>query len=161
MGGVFDLGQNSITAITHGSSSQVIEAYRVDNNSLSTLDTSLLTAIEGVFDCRDNTSLTSLTLATTSGTFDLFTASGCDLGYVNITNQTFASDSDISFRDNNMTAAEVNQILVDLDNTMPTTGTGTIDVDGTNAAPDTTSGGFNGSAAVTSLQGKGYTVTTS
>lgn len=34
-----------------------------------------------------------------------------------------------------------------------------INIGGTNADPDTTSGGYNGTAARTSLQGKGFTVT--
>ena len=60
-----------------------------------------------------------------------------------------------------MTAAEVNQILVDLDTNSTNAFTNRIiSIAGTNAAPDTTSGGLNGSAAKTNLVGKGFTVTT-
>ena len=64
-----------------------------------------------------------------------------------------------------LTASVVNRLLVTLVNSFNTDGTtpwnGTVNVSGgTSAAPDTTSGGFNGSAAKTTLQGRGATVTT-
>jgi len=65
-------------------------------------------------------------------------------------------------QDNGMTAAEVNETLVSIRDNAATSGaTGSISIGGTNAAPDTTSGGFNGSQAVTDLVSYGYTVTTS
>ena len=58
-----------------------------------------------------------------------------------------------------MTAAEVNCILADLDSILGA-GTGTIDLSGSNAAPDGSSGGCDGTTAKSNLQGNGWTVTT-
>ena len=65
-------------------------------------------------------------------------------------------------QDNGMNASEVNRILTELDTNATNSFTGrSINLSGTNAAPDTTSGGLDGSAAKTSLIGKGFSVTTS
>jgi hypothetical protein len=59
-----------------------------------------------------------------------------------------------------MTAAQVNKILVDLDSILTSSPPSRIiNIGGTNADPDTTSGGFNGTAARNSLIAKGITVT--
>lgn len=60
-----------------------------------------------------------------------------------------------------MTAAEVNRMLVEI-NAIATSGfTGrSIIMNGTNAAPDSSSGGYDGLTAKTALQSKGFTVTT-
>lgn len=58
-----------------------------------------------------------------------------------------------------LTAAQVNQALVELDAIMTGSFTGTVTLTGSNAAPDTTSGGYNGTAAKASIIGKGRTVT--
>ena len=58
-----------------------------------------------------------------------------------------------------MTAAEVNCILVDLDNTFPNSGNGKIRIEG-QAAPDGSSGGCDGTTAASNLASEGYTVTT-
>lgn len=85
------------------------------------------------------------------------------LGYCNIADMANVTNRDsmlIYVQDNNMTSAEVNQTLVELDNDALGTYTGrTINIGGTNAAPDSSSGGYDGSAAVTSLVTKGFTVT--
>jgi hypothetical protein len=91
-----------------------------------------------------------------------FGAYGCDLGYIDFTvmsGATFDSSDTIYLYDNNMTAAEVNHILVDFD-TIGWSGV-TLDISGTNAAPDGTSGGFDGLTARNNLTGKTWTVTTS
>ena len=61
-----------------------------------------------------------------------------------------------------MTAAEVNENLVKMDTvaTLGFTG-GVIDIGGSNAAPDNSSGGLDGVAAAASLVTKGKTVNTS
>jgi hypothetical protein len=64
-----------------------------------------------------------------------------------------------------MAVADVNHILVDLYSLVsgePGGGSYTgrvINIGGTNADPDSSSGGYNGTAAKTSLEGKGITVT--
>ena len=79
--------------------------------------------------------------------------------YVDFTNLTFASNVDFRIFNNGMTAAEVNCILVDLDNTFPNSGNGKIRIEG-QAAPDGSSGGCDGTTAASNLASEGYTVTT-
>lgn len=60
-----------------------------------------------------------------------------------------------------MTAAVVNKILADLDAISVAGYTSrSITINGTNAAPDSSSGGFDGLAAKASLQAKAFTVNT-
>ena len=101
-------------------------------------------------------------------TFDYFEVSSCNFDYLGFPNNSFtrlANMTDVNgctviLTDNALTAAEVNQILVDLDSISSGGYTGrSIDIR-TNTAPDTTSGGYNGAAAKTSLQSKGFTVNT-
>jgi hypothetical protein len=124
----------------------------------------------GVFRCSSNTLLNSLIMPNSSTFKRSVLANNCDLSYVDFTNNTsiFAADNIAHLLDNNnMTAAEVNHILVDLAAHVASEGAGgdfigrSINISGTNAAPDSTSGGFNGTQAVSDLQAKGITVTTS
>jgi hypothetical protein len=63
------------------------------------------------------------------------------------------------FQNNGWLAARVNQVLAAIDGISVTGFSGrSINIGGTNTDPDTTSGGFNGVAARTSLQGKSFTV---
>jgi hypothetical protein len=84
---------------------------------------------------------------------------------INLLDMPNATEQDgfiLRMQDNGMIAAEVNRILTDLDTNATNAFTGrSINLSGTNAAPDTTSGGLDGSAAKTSLIGKGFSVTTS
>ena len=65
-------------------------------------------------------------------------------------------------QNNGMTSAQVNKILVDLDTNSSSSFTGrSINLSGTNAAPDATSGGLDGLSARASLITKGFTVSTS
>lgn len=83
----------------------------------------------------------------------------CNLKYFGIENLSGSNDNILSIQleNNSMTAAVVNENLVKLDN-LGWTGN-TVDIDGNNAAPDNTSGGFDGIAAKLSLIGKGWSVT--
>lgn len=163
LGGSFDLHNNpNLTGVTNPTSSQTFSLYTVEGCGLTgTLSVSGLTGLAGTFDCDNNTSLTGLTLPASSGTITNFRASNCDLAYFDITGMTFSAGIVFDCSDNNMTAAEVNHILVDLDANLPGTGTGTITINGTNAAPDGTSGGYDGTTAVSNLVASGYTVITS
>jgi hypothetical protein len=66
-------------------------------------------------------------------------------------------------QDCNWSTAEVNKILVDIATIEASHnyGTGTINISGSNAAPDSSSGGYDGTQAVTDLVNAGYIVTTS
>ena len=60
------------------------------------------------------------------------------------------------------TISEVNRMLVEIDGISSGGFTGrSLDFSGSNPAPDSTSGGYNGTAAVSSLVSKGFTVITS
>ena len=70
---------------------------------------------------------------------------------------TFDSSSTIYLYDNTMTATEVNHFLTDFDN-IGWTGV-TLDISGSNSAPDGSSGGFDGITARNSLTGKTWSIT--
>jgi hypothetical protein len=86
----------------------------------------------------------------------------CDLGYINF-NVGFnlqLNNTNIDIKDNSMTVSEVNHILVDLDSISSSGYTGRlINIGGTNADPDGSSGGYDGLTAKSNLEGKGITVT--
>lgn len=63
------------------------------------------------------------------------------------------------FEGNGWSAAIVNHVLADIDSITVAGFTGNINIGGTNADPDTTSGGYDGVAARNSLIAKGRTVT--
>jgi hypothetical protein len=67
----------------------------------------------------------------------------------------------LQLQNNAMTVAEVNENLFICDRDLPTATTGQINIAGSNATPDGTSGGFDGLTALSNLLGKGWTVTTS
>ncbi|MHA2040062.1 MAG: hypothetical protein ACW98X_26940 [Promethearchaeota archaeon] len=129
------------------------------------------------FGVGQNPNLTNLILPNTTSTQTLtdaglfeepsqktFEADGCDLGYVDfkpMSGVTLNSSSTILLGDNNMTAGEVNHILDDF--TTTTWNDVNLDIAGTNAAPDSSSGGFDGIAAINILTGvtRNWSITTS
>ena len=74
---------------------------------------------------------------------------------------TLNSGSTILLNDNNMTAGEVNHILDDFTST--TWSDVTLEIGGTNSAPDSSSGGYDGVAAIDTLTGvtRNWSITTS
>jgi len=104
-----------------------------------------------------------------TGTFTRFQIMTNDLDYVDLKPLSASTMKNVTFGmrlyDNNMTAAEVNHTLVDLDTITAANPSGwsggTIDISGSNAAPDGSSGGYDGNTAVTNLIASGWTVTTS
>ena len=163
---MFDLtgtfqASTALTSVTFNPATQTANNFAFSNStSLVSLDLSPFTSITSL-NVANCFSLNNLTIPASSGTITSFRAPNCDLPYIDLTGLTFSSNTDIRLQGNSMTAAEVNCILEDLDATVPATGTGKINISGSNAAPDGSSGGCNGTAAATSLSGKGYTVTTS
>ena len=123
-----------------------------------------LTGLGGIFRCEGSASLTTITFPPSTRAFDDIFLNGCDLNYVDITVMPNCLDNNncrYRFQGNSMTAAEVNQMLVDADTISDGLYTGrTIIADGTNASPDGTSGGFDGLTAKANLISKGFTVTT-
>ena len=152
---------NSVTDIIFPTSSVAISdliAYNMD--SLTDIDITGLTNLTGDVRFSGNNSQTRLRLPATSGTMQRLRLYSNDLGYEDMSGLTFQSTNiEIRIDSNSMTATEVNHWLVDMD-TVLGTGTGTIKTDGSNAAPDGTSGGYDGLTAKANLISKGYTVTT-
>ena len=145
---------------------RIINTLNISSCNLTgTLDISGFTNLCDNLYLYGNTNLTNVIMPSTQRSFINVNIYSCNLGYVDFTvcpNLTSTKGMGVLLQNNNMTAAEVNHILVDLD-TISTSGyTGrVINISGTNAAPDGTSGGYDGLTAKTSLQSKGFTVTTS
>lgn len=135
----------------------------ITNTKIKNLDLSYVKfASNGQYSFNDNLQLTGITLGSQVSSVSRFWVSGCDLGYVNfkpVTGLTSVNSCSIQLQDNNMTAAEVNQILFDLNNLSVGGFTSrVIDIGGTNASP-TSGGTYDGIAARNALLLKSFTVT--
>jgi hypothetical protein len=116
--------------------------------------------ILGVFIINRNTNLDAIAHSSEAGqNINTYNAYGCNLGVIEFEKLSLNDSVNITLYDNLMTAAEVNENLVKIDNDGAINGT--LDISGTNAAPDGTSGGFDGLTAVSNLTGKGWSITTS
>ncbi len=112
------------------------------------------------FRTESNPLLPGIINPVTSHVWTEYFASDCpNVGYVDFTKFSSALDAIVITLNNNLySAAIVNRILVDLD---ANTGiNGSLTIDGTNAAPDGTSGGYDGTTAKANLIANGWTVTT-
>ena len=133
--------------------------------------------------CRvyNNTSLTGVTFTSSTETFqNVFTAESNwafglhnnAIGYVDFyplsginmnTGATYGAS--IALNNNTMSTSEVNRMLVELSDITSLNLSGwagvVLNISGSNAAPDGSSGGYNGTAATQSLIASGWTVTTS
>lgn len=113
----------------------------------------------------DDLALTSLSLdGTITGIFSYARFRNLDGLYISPLNFDTPMDRNYSrwYVDNNTwTAAQVNQFLVEMDTQTDGSYTSrSIDIRGDNAAPDGSSGGYDGLTAVANLQSKGITVYT-
>lgn len=187
LGGSFQVYSNSgLTSVNFTTSTQNITILDVYNCNLSgTLDLSPLTKLGGsssgitlsIVRLQNNPNLTNIIFPNSTqffknylnsegnAVFDLF---NCNLDYVDFTplsGATLLSGTTqgiprISLRNNNMSATDVNHILVDFSNIVTYNPTGwsniRLNISGTNAPPDSTSGGYNGLAAISFLTGSPY-----
>jgi len=116
----------------------------------------------GSFNLNSNTNLVNITLpSTTSVPYEAIRMQNNDWNYVagqlDIAGIYDINDQQTTLQSNNWTQTEVDNALVDIDNSASGGFTGrSINIAGTNAAP-----GASGLVAVASLQAKGFTVTTS
>lgn len=102
-----------------------------------------------------------------TGTIRDYRINACNVGYHSLGGRTLLANCTVNLENNSFTAAETNEWLYNLDPTaggealLPATASGgTIDISGSNAAPDTTSGGFDGDASAANIVTAGYTLTT-
>jgi len=159
----FNTGMTSFIAAT---TSVVITRLNINNCDITgLLNLSGMTGLSNDIQLQDNPNMTGITNPATTQTILFYFANSCDLGYVDFTvmpNMTDINNCDIQLQGNSMTTAEVNQILVNLDSiSVAGSFTGrSINIAGSNSAPDGSAGGFNGDAAVTSLIAKNFSVTT-
>ena len=146
-------------------------------NLTGTIDLSNSSGLTSEVRVANNSNLENILFPPTTGTFrngftgnEAFEMNNCNFGYVDFnplsgitmnTGSTYGAS--IHLQNNSMTAAEVNQILVDLDNitsASPSNWAGVVlDISGTNSAPDGSSGGFDGTTAKSNLIINGWTVT--
>lgn len=179
LGGSFLINLNpNLTQILHGPSSSSFRIYYASNCNLTgTLDLSPLSGLSGSIQIYINPSLTNITFPTSVGTFNNTTVNEPDsafalyqngLNYVDfkpLSGATLTDNSRIRLQNNGMTASEVNQILVDFSGNATYNLSGwdniNLNIGGSNADPDSGSGGYDGLSAVSFLTGspRNWTIT--
>lgn len=158
----------NLTAITHDPAHSFNAYYVYDCNLASggTLDLSTVTidgtgaGFRGFIASRNNfTAVTHEATAALINQYQCINGACVTFDFTKFTN--WDTGLTINIQMNGLDAAQMNRVCVDLDSVLGV-GSGSItlraSVSPTNASPDSSSGGLDGSAAVTSLVGKGYTV---
>ena len=159
----------NVTAIILPATSQDIY-IDVSYTGISTIDHNSMTLyqIQRLDHCNNLTSI-DYTGVINNGVSRINIYSNPNLGYVDLTGPTAPfperNDFDLDAKDNGWSAAIVNHMLVDMNSVSTNAYTGRgIDLGGVNdpnAAPDATSGGYDGLAAVADLvNNKGFVVVT-
>ena len=175
-----------LTSITHVTSSRNFSRYLAYGCNLTgTLDLSPLTKLGGpssgisigVVSTYSNPNLTNIILPNTTQFFrnssnsennGAFVLYSCNFDYIDfkpLSGATFLTGATngnprISLRDNGMIADDVNHILVDFSGNATYNPTGwsniNLNIGGTNTDPDSSSGGYDGLAAISFLTGSPY-----
>ena len=160
LNGTIRLNNNShLTSVTFSESSKIINTLLLNHCDLQTIDLTPLKKLGGSFTISSSPNLTSLTLPTSAQTFTVINLGNChSLGYVSFSPLSGGNNNGIHIiRDSSVLSASiVNQTLCNLD-TIGWTG-GLLDIDGTNAAPDSSTGGCDGLTAKANLISNGWTV---
>jgi hypothetical protein len=159
---------DSLVSITFAASSDpialldIFEVPLLTSLDLSTLSFAPVTARIQAYNCASLTSFTPPTTTATIGSFSCYLTGG--VGVFSLENMSDYLNVDNHFtrlQNNSYSAAEVNEMLVKADSIAVSNlgWTRTFQINN-NAAPDNSSGGFDGVAAVASLTAKGFTVIT-
>lgn len=156
----------NMTGITFASSGNaIINSFQLHSCDITgTIDFSNV-PIRNTLHLYSNSNLTGITFASSgNGTiFDMLIYS-CNIDYVDFTPPSFSldlEDAGINIANNGISAGDINHFLVDFDSISSGGYTGRLlTMDGTNSAPDGSSGGYDGLTAKANLQAKGFTVTT-
>lgn len=186
LGGVVSINGNSLlTSITHTASTKNFTQYNIHQNNINgTHDISMFSNFGGSSTGSTcyatfylNPNLTDITFPTTNGYFKNFVNTesqgalglySCNLNYVDfkpLSGVTFLTGTTqgnprINLRDNGMIADDVNHILIDFSGNATYNPTGwsniNLNIGGTNASPDSSSGGYDGLAAIATLTGSPY-----
>jgi hypothetical protein len=163
----------NLTQILHGPSSNTFVRFLAYNCNLTgTYDLSMLSGLSGSIQIYSNPLLTNIIFPPSVQQFinvgvdandSAFALSSNNLDYVDfkpLSGATLVDGSRIRLVNNNMSAADVNHILVDFV-TIATSSPSSwdyvvLDIGGTNANPDSVSGGYDGLAAINTLTGGTY-----
>jgi len=186
LGGVFSANNNpNLTGITHSPSNQNFSQFQVSVcNIIGTYDLSIFTNLGGSsvaspcrINFRNNSNLQNVVFPTVNTFFrnnandssnGAFSLNFCNLDYIDfkplsgITLLTGATQGNprIGIDSNGMSAGDVNHILVDFSGNTSVNPTGwsnvNLNIGGSNADPDSSSGGFDGLAAIAFLTGSPY-----
>jgi hypothetical protein len=186
LGGVVSINGNSLlTSITHTTSTKNFTQYNTHQNNITgTHDISMFSNFGGSSTGSTcyatfylNPNLTNITFPTTNGYFKNFVNTesqgalglySCNLDYVDfkpLSGSTFLisvtqGNPRINLRDNGMIAGDVNHILDDFLYNATNNPTGwsniVLNIGGTNISPDSSSGGYDGLAAIATLTGSPY-----
>lgn len=154
-------GYQTITLPTTSvTASNFVVLYAYNSNITGVQDcTPLANNFAGLIYWYGNPNLTGFLFPTSNNVVVGINISNCSLASLNITPLTGANDNIvISLQNNLFTASAVNKLLADLD----AKGwiNGSLNIGGTgNAAPDGTSGGYDGLTAKANLVAKGWNIT--
>jgi len=157
----------SLPIITVGA----INYFALENTGISgTIDISALVrwTTGATLKIRTSSGITNIVFPTTlsSGTITLIYLDGNNLDYIIMPSNWWAASVNsygiIELKNNGMVTTDVNHWLVQADSVaILDGGYKEFNIDGSNAAPDTTSGGYNGISAKNSLTTKGLSVNVS
>jgi hypothetical protein len=192
IGQEFKMNSNpNLTGITHTPTGQTTEITTYQSHSCDITGVHDISKLLGLNSTDNsggllmysNPNLTDILFPLSTGSFKdssgteqlAFNLRNSNFGYINFlplsgvtmdVNSTYGTT--INLDDNNMSVTDVNHMLVDFDYLSSTVNPSgwsgvTLDIAGTNAAPDNTSGGFDGIAAFSSLTGatNSWIITTS
>lgn len=159
-----DLANNTgLTGVTFASSgNSTVSNLDISGCNLSSIDFSNV-PLQNYIYLYSNSNLSSVTFASSgNGNILRLWAHSCNLGYFDMTSFSMdVNNSSIRLENNAMVVAEVNHLLVDGDTISSSGYTGrAFNIGGTNAAPDGSSGGYDGLTAKSNMQADGITVTT-
>ena len=162
---IIDINPN-LTGITFPNSSNSFIDLTLDiNNLIGVLDLTPLSGLSGSIDLNGNPLLTNVLLPNSIGDFsnnNILSIAFCNIDYINIKPLSGANFNTcvISLNDNNMISTDVNHILDDFsimaNNNQPLWSDIFLDIGGTNAPPDSSSGGYDGLASITFLTNPPY-----
>jgi hypothetical protein len=175
---------NSIIHTASTSTINITQYYISSCDIQNTHDISMLNNFGGLtstspgyFFCYNNSNLTNVLLPNVNNFFrntsniesaSAFAMYSCNLDYIDfkpLSGSTLLTGSTqgnprISLRDNSMSAGDVNHILVDFSGNTTVNPVGwsnvNLNIGGTNADPDSSSGGYDGLAAIAFLTGSPY-----
>jgi hypothetical protein len=161
LGGVFSIQNNPLlNSIFHTFSSRDFNTYIAFECDLTgNLDISMLPGLGGQFRLENNQNLTSITHTQSNNTFTQYDCAFTSISFVDFTlfpNMTSVNGCQINFLNCGINQSNIDQMLVDIDSISSGGFTGRVINLSGNSTPSAI-----GLSAISSLVGKGFTVSTS